>query len=114
VPFSIRPAWFIVDQLSLYRLVGSAEIMAGQMRRLAEVAAMPAMTVQILPSVAHPAGASGLIVADDTAYAEHVAGGYVFTDKETVSSLLRLFNSIHCESFRASESLRMTEGMAEA
>jgi hypothetical protein len=32
-------AWFIVDELSLYRLVASPEIMAAQMRRLAEVAA---------------------------------------------------------------------------
>ena len=88
--------------------------MAAQMRHLAMMAAMPNVTVQILPCVAHPAGASGFIVTDSAAYAEHVAGGYVFTDEETVSSLLRLFNSIHSESYRASESLRMIEGMAEA
>jgi transcriptional regulator with XRE-family HTH domain len=107
-------SWFVVDELSLYRLVGSAEVMTAQMRRLATMAAMPNVTMQILPSVAHPAGASGFIVTDGAAYAEHVSGGYVFTDEETVSSLLRLFNSIHSESYRASESLRMIEGMAEA
>ena len=107
-------SWFIIDELSLYRLVGSAEVMAAQMRALAATAAMPSVTVQVLPSVAHPANASEMIVTDGAAYAEHVAGGYVFTDEETVSSLLRLFNSIHCESYRASESLRMIEGMAEA
>jgi transcriptional regulator with XRE-family HTH domain len=107
-------SWFVIDELSLYRLVGSAEVMAAQMRALAATAAMPSVTVQILPSVAHPAGASGFIVTDTGAYAEHVAGGYVFTDQETVSSLLRLFNSIHSESYRASESLRMIEGMAAA
>jgi transcriptional regulator with XRE-family HTH domain len=107
-------SWFIIDELSLYRLVGSAEVMTAQMRHLATMAAMPNVTMQILPSVAHPAGASGFIVTDGAAYAEHVSGGYVFTDEETVSSLLRLFNSIHSESYRASESLRMIEGMAEA
>jgi transcriptional regulator with XRE-family HTH domain len=107
-------SWFIIDEPSLYRLVGSAEVMAAQMRALAETAALPNVTVQILPSVAHPASSSGFIVTDTGAYAEHVAGGYVFTDEETVSLLLRLFNSIHSESYRASESLRMIERRAEA
>jgi hypothetical protein len=51
------------------------------------------------------------MVADDAAYAEHVAGGYVFTDLETVSSVLRLFNSIQVESYRASESLAVRRAM---
>lgn len=107
-------SWFLVDELSLYRCVGSAEVMAAQMRHLADMAVMPSVTLQILPSVAHPANASEMIITDGAAYAEHVAGGYVFTDEETVSMLLRLFNSIQSESYRASESLRMVEGMAEA
>jgi hypothetical protein len=107
-------SWFVIDELSLYRFVGSTEIMTEQMRHLAATAAMPTVTMQILPAVAHPAGASGCIVTDGAAYAEHVAGGFTYTDEETVSSLLRLFNSIHSESYRASESLRMFEGMAEA
>jgi uncharacterized protein DUF5753 len=46
--------WFVVDALSLCRLVGSTATMAGQMRRLGEVAALPNVTIQILPAVAHP------------------------------------------------------------
>jgi hypothetical protein len=74
--------WFIIDELSLYQLVGSPEIMAGQMRRLAEVAAMPVVTLQVLPPVAHPATGSEIIVADDSAYAEHAAGGFVYSGKQ--------------------------------
>ena len=107
-------AWFVVDQLSLYRQVGSPDVMEGQMRRLAEVAAMPNVTVQVLPAVAHPANASELIVTESAAYAESLNGGYVFTEEETVSRLLQLFHSIHCESYRASESLRMIERLGEA
>ena len=59
--------WFIVDELSLYRLVGSPEIMAAQMSRLAEVAALPTVTLQVLPPVAHPATGSEIILADETA-----------------------------------------------
>lgn len=54
-------AWFIVDVYALDRLVGSPDIMAGQMRKLLEVAAMPDITVQVLPGVGCPGIGSGLI-----------------------------------------------------
>jgi transcriptional regulator with XRE-family HTH domain len=98
-------AWFVVDELSLYRLVGSSEVMAVQMRHLAEVASLPNVTMQILPAVAHPANASELIVTDNAVFVEHLVGGLVYTEDETVSSLQRLFYTILSESDRASESL---------
>jgi transcriptional regulator with XRE-family HTH domain len=106
-------AWFLVDQLSLYRLVGSAEIMAAQMGHLAAVAARPDVTLQVLPAVAHPANASELIVTDSAAYAEHLAGGFVYTDEETVTRLARLFHTILSESYRASESAAMIEEVGQ-
>ena len=78
--------WFVVDEFALYRLVGSAEIMTVQMRQLSAVAAMPNVTLQVLPAIAHPATASGFVLADNSAYAEHVTSGYVITD-ETVSAV---------------------------
>ena len=105
-------AWFVVDEMALYRLVGSAGIMTGQMRQLAAVASMPDVTIQILPAVAHPANASGFIVADDSAWCQHVAGGFVYTG-ETVSSLLRLFDSLRSESYRASESAALIGKVCE-
>ena len=101
-------AWFVVDELALHRLVGSADIMAAQMRQLAAVAALPDVTVQILPAIAHPATASGFVVADDAAWCEHVAGGFVYTD-QTVTSVLRLFDSLRAECYRASESAALIE-----
>jgi hypothetical protein len=107
-------AWFIVDELSLYRCVGSPAIMAAQMRHLLEVAAMPSVTLQVLPAVAHNANASEFIIADDkAAYAEHVVGGYVFTDEQTVTTLVVRFDSLRAESYRASESLRIFERLGE-
>ena len=98
-------AWFVVDHAALYRLVGSAQVMAGQVRRLTEVAALPNVTVQVLPAVAHPATQSGFMVTEDSAYAEHVGGGYVYTDQETVNRFARLFDNLRGESYRVSESL---------
>lgn len=102
-------AWFVVDELSLHRCVGSPEIMAGQMRHLIGVAAMPTVTVQVLPAVAHCANASEFIIADGAAYAEHVAGGYAFTDEETVAALAMRFDTIRGECYRVSESAALME-----
>jgi hypothetical protein len=74
------------------------------MAHLADVASLPNVTLQILPAVAHPATQSGFMVADDAAYTEHVLGGLVFTEPETVTSLGRLFDTLRAESYRASES----------
>jgi transcriptional regulator with XRE-family HTH domain len=104
---------FIVDELSLYRLVGSAEVMAVQLRRLLDVAAMPGVTVQVLPAVAHPATAGELIITDDAAYVENLVGGSVLTG-ETVSSLMAVFDSLRGECYRVSESLALIERLAEA
>jgi transcriptional regulator with XRE-family HTH domain len=106
-------AWFIVDELSLYRQVGSAEIMAAQMRRMMTVAAMPKVTMQVLPAVAHPATGSEIIIADESAYAEHAASGFVYTG-ETVTALARIFDALRSECRKASESMALLERMAEA
>jgi hypothetical protein len=75
--------------------------MAAQMRQLSAIAVMPTVTMQVLPAVAHPANASGFVIADDeAAYAEHVAGGYVFTDEQTVSAIMVRFDSLRAESYR--------------
>jgi len=47
-------AWFIIDELSLYRQVGTAPGMAAQLRHLLEAAAMATVTIQVLPAIAHP------------------------------------------------------------
>jgi transcriptional regulator with XRE-family HTH domain len=107
-------SFFVVDELSLLREVGSPEIMAAQMRSLIETARRPHVTMQVLPAAAHPANASELIVTEEATYVEHLVGGFVYTEQETVSSRLRLFTMIQAETYRASESLRMFERMAEA
>jgi hypothetical protein len=105
--------WFVVDEMALYRLVASPAVMAAQLRQLMAVAELPNVTLQVLPAVAHPATASGFVLADETAYAEHVTSGYVFTD-ESVSAMARLFDSLRAESYRASESLALIDRTEKA
>jgi transcriptional regulator with XRE-family HTH domain len=106
-------AWFVIDELALYRLVGSAEIMAAQMRQLLVVAGLPRVTLTIMPAVAHPANASELIIADKVAYAEHLAGGFTYTDEATVSTLAARFDTLRGECFRVSESAALIERLGE-
>jgi transcriptional regulator with XRE-family HTH domain len=101
--------WFIIDELSLYREVGSAQTMAAQLRRLLEAAATPKVTIQVLPAIAHPVNASGFLMADDAVWIEHAAGGFVYTEEELVSGIALRFDSLRAESYRASESLALIE-----
>jgi transcriptional regulator with XRE-family HTH domain len=100
--------WFIVDELALYRCAGSPDAMAGQMRHLMDVAAMPQVTLQVLPAIVHPATGSVIVIADESAYVEHAASGYVYTG-ESVTALERLFDTLRGECRPVSESGALLE-----
>lgn len=97
-------AAYVIDHAALYRLVGSPEIMAEQMNHLLEVAALPNVTMQVLPAAACPGTQGGFLIADRAAFAETVVGGYVYTADDTVTTLARLFDTLRAECYRASES----------
>jgi uncharacterized protein DUF5753 len=102
-------AWFLIDELSLYRQVGSPAVMAGQLGYLLEAAARPKVTIQVLPAVAHPVNASGFLMADDAAWVEHAVGGFVYTEREILSGLALRFDTLRGECYRVSESVALLE-----
>jgi transcriptional regulator with XRE-family HTH domain len=105
---------FVVDEAALYRRVGSAEIMAAQIRHLIEVAALPHVTLQIMPAIEHCLNSSSMVVADEkTAYLEHAASGYVFTDEPTVSRLSMRLDTLRGECYRVSETMAILERLYE-
>jgi transcriptional regulator with XRE-family HTH domain len=97
----------LVDEVALWRRVGSAPVMAAQMSHLADMAAVPNVTVQVMPAIEHPAVASGYVLSDDAAWCEHLASGGVFTDPDIVSNIAARHDSLRSECYRASESLAM-------
>ena len=99
----------LVDEAALYRQVGTAEVMAAQLRRLREVAALPAVLMQVMPEVAHASVASGYLIADDAVWCENVITGGTYTDPETVTATARRFDTLRAECYRASESLALIE-----
>ena len=55
--------------------------------------------------MAHPATASELIIADNSAaYCEHLVAGGVYTEDDTVTRLELIFTTIRAECYRASDS----------
>jgi transcriptional regulator with XRE-family HTH domain len=102
----------LVDELSLFRLVGSAEVMTAQMRRLAEVTAMPDVTIQVVPAIAHAGVASAYLLADDAVWCEHLAAGGAYTAPDIVSNVAARHDSLRAECYRASESLELFRELA--
>jgi hypothetical protein len=107
------PMLFLVDQLSLYRLIGGPEIMAAQLDHLVTVASRPRVTIQVVPAVAVPSVAHGIVLTDSAAYSESAINGNVWTDEETLSSLGRVFDTLRSEAWRASESLALINEASE-
>lgn len=107
------PMLFLIDQLALYRLVGSPQIMTAQLQHLITVASRPRVTIQVVPAVAVPSVAHGITLTDRAAYSETSVNGNVWTDEETRSSLGRVFDTLRSEAWRASESLALINEASE-
>ena len=101
----------LIDELALRRDAGPG-VMAEQARHLANAAARPSVTVQLIPAMLHPGLPGSIMLADGTALLETHAGGQVFEDADTVMLLEKRFNKIRSEAFGASESSRRLERIA--
>ena len=66
---------------------------------------MPNVTMPVIPAVANPGSDSDFVIADESAYAEHSAAGFVFTG-ETVSALMRIFDTLCVVSATGSQNRR--------
>jgi transcriptional regulator with XRE-family HTH domain len=102
-------AHFLVSLVSLRDMPRSLK--AGQLGHLLKVAAMPNMTVQVVPGLWHAGMSGGFLLTDTAAWAEGVHTGQVHADAETVSSLALRFDSIRTEAMRLSESLALLREM---
>jgi transcriptional regulator with XRE-family HTH domain len=103
----------IVDEAALYRRVGSAEVMAEQMTHLLDLTALDHVRLQVMPAVEHPCNTSEMIIADNAAYTESLAGGGTYTGPEMVARLGRLFATLAGECYRVSESRMIIERMRD-
>ena len=103
-------AWFIIDELSLYREVDDAcRTWPPQLRHILQVAACRRSPFRCSRAIAHPVNASGFLMADDAVWVEHAAAGFVYTEREIISALALRFDTLRGECYRVSESAALLE-----
>jgi hypothetical protein len=83
------------------------------MSHLLELAALDHVRLQVMPAVEHPCNTSEMIIADDAAYTESLAGGGTYTGPEMVARLGRLFATLAGECYRVSDSRMIIERMRD-
>jgi transcriptional regulator with XRE-family HTH domain len=96
--------WTIVDEAALHRPVGSSEVMAAQLDRMAEVAAdLPHVILQVIPYAVggHPgmAGAFAIVqfdepAAPDVVYIESQSGSLFLENEIDVSRFTAIFEHL--------------------
>jgi Domain of unknown function (DUF5753) len=108
--------WVVLDEAVLYRNVGGREIMREQLNRLIELAAMPHVTLQVVPfsSGAH-AGMEGpfLILgfpeqADpDVVYVENTTTGVYLEEPSDVHRYTLMFDHLRAAALKPDDTLAM-------
>ncbi len=88
----------------LYREVGDAAVMAGQVEHLLEVCTRPNVRVQVVPDIPAVAGALGGAFAiateestDVALYTESIIQGGLHTDPDLIASAARVFDALRTE-----------------
>ena len=98
--------WSVMDEAALRRPVGGAQVMRGQLGRLIEVAALPQVTVQVVPfRRGGHAGAGGSFTvlrfrqADlpDVAYIEQLTSALYLERRNDVDHYMEVMNRLSAE-----------------
>jgi hypothetical protein len=121
-----RPAppriWSVMDESVLRRPFGSPEVMRAQLNRLIEAAALPHVTLQVVPfaSGGH-AGASGAFTVlrfnepdlPDVVYIEQLTGAVYLDQRPDVEHYLEVADQLSGEALTPAESRRFIERAAK-
>lgn len=98
--------------------IAEPAMMAAQMDRLAELARMPRIIIQVIPSRAH-AGLRGAFVLAETpeppviVYLETAMGGHVIESPDAADEMTVLFETLRAEALTSSASLTRIEESAQ-
>src|SRR6266567_3825625 len=88
-----------------------SERLAAQLARLAVLARLPNVAIQVVPAIAHAGLLGGFAAAERAAYVETAVAGQVFEDADISAGLLTRFDTLRNEALRGPESLALIERM---
>jgi uncharacterized protein DUF5753 len=115
--------WAIVDEAAVRRLVGGPDVMAAQLRALAEISRLPHITIQVIPFVvgAHAGMPGSFVVMDfpDAAdpalvYLDSMAGDLFLERDADVRRYGVTFEHLQAAALNPADSKRLVEDQAEA
>jgi hypothetical protein len=107
--------WSIVDEAALRRPVGGPEVMRGQLRRLAEIAQLPSVTLQVAPFDigGHDAAGGSFTVlrfgepgVPDIVYIEQLTGAQYLDKPADADHYLDVINRLSATSLSPARSVR--------
>lgn len=113
--------WAVIDEAALHRRVGGPKVMLEQLHYLAEVAALPNVTLQVLPfeKGAHPgvAGAFSLIefpeaTVNDVVYVDGPAGNIYLEKPLEVRRYTLIFDHLRAAALPPDDSVDLVDDMA--
>jgi len=113
--------WAVIDEAVIHRVVGSADVMRGQLRHLTDAAQQGKTTIQVVPyrAGAH-AGTTGPFVILDYAeatdpavvYVETLAGDIYLEERSDVNRYTLAFDRLRAASLHPDDSVQMIEQAA--
>jgi hypothetical protein len=114
--------WSVMDEAVLRRPVGGPAVMRAQLRRLAEAAAMPQVTAQVIPFArGGHAGASGSFTVlrfeeqdlPDVVYIEQLTGAVYLEQRSDVEHYLEVMDQLSGEALTPAATTRFIEQVAK-
>ncbi len=112
--------WAVLDEATLRRPIGGAEIMRAQIRHLIDLAQRPNVTIQIIPFLAGGHAAAGgpfsiLRFAEydlpDVVYLEQLTSALYLDKQEILDSYLMVMDRLCVEATTPSASIKMMRGL---
>jgi transcriptional regulator with XRE-family HTH domain len=114
--------WAVLDEAVLHRVVGGAEAMREQLKKLVELASLPHVTLQVVPfSAGAHAGMEGpfLILgfpeqADpDVVYVENTTSGVYLEQQEDVHRYTLMFDHLRAAALKPDDTVEMVDRTAD-
>lgn len=113
--------WAVIDEAVLHRAVGGADVMAEQFDRLLQVAALPHVTIQVVPfgAGAHPGMEGPFLIlgfpeqADpDVVYVDSTTGGAYLEMPDDVRRYALMFDHLRAAALKPDDSTDLVAAIA--
>ncbi|MCE7001259.1 helix-turn-helix domain-containing protein [Kibdelosporangium philippinense] len=114
--------WAIIDEAVLRRTVGGARVMHGQLLRLCELAALPNVTIQVVPfeAGAHSSMEGPFLILGfpeqmdpDVVYVDTTTGGVYLEEQADVQRYTLMFDHLRASAASPDDSVHMVSQTAE-